>query len=268
MKIYFGYKIIEEKKENTLLSMILHCSCFNYQPPHDYISSIVVFIPSTIERAKRSREKLDEGWVIPSYIPDNYRAIILPQNYYMTKDLNLSQFEEDRIREYVLENHISFEFWPEVGCTKETNNSFLCFAYKFKNHNYNSLLDGYEVSLVAYFPSFFGLKQKTIDNKWKIVGEPREDYIPVYVGDQGCILTPRHTLTRSTMKKIEQILYNALSNIVEIKCENLGWFKKRYTIIYNNKEIIKEQYGRLDKHEILEEIIKTDFPEYYSGLLM
>jgi len=151
----------------------------------------------------------------------------------------------------------------------------LCFAYKIKNSapsyygfGINIINQGYEVSLIAYFPSFLGLKQKTINNKWRIKGEPKEGYVPVYIGDKGCIITPNHTLTRYTMRKIEQVLYNALSDIVEIKCEKSGWFKRKYIITYNNKTIIKEQYGKLNKHEILKEVIKTDFSEYFSGLLV
>lgn len=113
MKLYFGYKILREHKEYAGGRMIC-LSWFNLKIHHDLVSSVVVFIPSTLDRAKKSREKLDSSWVLPNELPENYRAIILPGEYLMTKDLNLAEFQEDKIKDYILKNYITFEFWPEV----------------------------------------------------------------------------------------------------------------------------------------------------------
>lgn len=140
------------------------------------------------------------------------------------------------------------------------------FAYKIKDKNrkHLPLEAGYLVSLVVYLPKYLNLDKKEINNTWTIVGKIENDYIPVFIGDG--ILTKENTLSRYTIKKVEQVIYNALNNIVNIKCEKLGWFRKKYIITYNGKTVIKK--GKFDLHIVLEEIIKKDFNEWYSGLLI
>lgn len=135
------------------------------------------------------------------------------------------------------------------------------FAYKIKDKNRKR---GYLVSLVVYLPKYLNLDKKEIDNTWTIVGEIENNYIPVFIGDG--ILTEENTLSRYTIKKVEKVIYDALKKLVEIKCEKLGWFKKIYTISYNGKIITKK--GKFNLHRVLEEIIKKDFNEWYSGLLI
>lgn len=144
------------------------------------------------------------------------------------------------------------------------------FAYKINNKlteylEYGvSLKTGHLISLAVYLPKYLGLEQRNIDDTWSVIGKQDDNCIPVFIGNN-CFLTQENTLTRHTIKKVEQVIYNALNNIVNIKCEKLGWFRKKYIITYNEKTIIKK--GKFNLHETLEEIIKTDFKDWYSGLL-
>lgn len=120
------------------------------------------------------------------------------------------------------------------------------------------------VSLVAYLPSFLNLKKYNLDDTWTIRGEIEPDYVPVFIGE-GCIMENDFTLPRTTLKEIEEVLYEGLDKVVKIEC--LGWLKKKYKITYNDREIIIGGFGRLSRKELITELIKIDFPEYYSGLL-